>query len=441
MKILVLSNLYPPDILGGYEILCEQVVDRLRARGHQVEVLSTRNPQRTGPEQAQVHRLLQLYTPFSEKAGLQRHRRLRADLHNARQVRAFLRGRDFDLAFVWSQLRLGIGALRALQDSGLPTALTLNDEHLASYLPISFKTDADWGLASLAFKFPLACKPQARRLASWTLDRSIFAQNTLQGISLDHVTCISHRLKADLLARGLPIPNAKVIHQGIPIERFDPKDEPGALGVPAKVLYVGQLHHYKGVHILIDAMHRVAQQYPEQPPRLSIAGGGPEEYLAELHRRADEGPAQIDFLGKLPHAQLPALYREHDIFVFPSSWAEPFGLTHLEAMACGTPVISTADGGHGELVVDGQNSLVFPKEDAVTLAAHLQRLIEHPKLAKGLAERALEQVRREYSMERYVSDLELFLAEVKAAAPAKPPRASWRQLLDSRKRVRTRGKA
>jgi glycosyltransferase involved in cell wall biosynthesis len=108
---------------------------------------------------------------------------------------------------------------------------------------------------------------------------------------------------------------------------------------------------------------------------------------------------------------LSGVYREHDIFVFPSTWQEPFGLTHLEAMACGTPVISTADGGHGEFLKDGENALIFEKENPGQLAAQISRLISDNDLAGHLAATARAMVEQEFTLQRYVTDIEAFLQE------------------------------
>lgn len=97
-------------------------------------------------------------------------------------------------------------------------------------------------------------------------------------------------------------------------------------------------------------------------------------------------------------------------------WTEPFGLTHLEAMASGTPVVSTNDGGHAELLRHGQNALVFEKGDSVDLAAQIARLVSESGLAPRLAAQARRDVEQHFSLTRYIDDLEHFLA--RAAAPA-----------------------
>lgn len=396
MKITILSNLYPPHVLGGYEILCEQVCRLLAERGHRISVLTTDHRNRGiafQQHEGAVFRDLQLFRPFDQPAKADRWARFKTEAANHHRTRAILEIERPGLVFVWSQLRMTVGPARAAQEAGYPTVFTFNDEHPAAFLPASF----GW---------------MPKRLAAWLLDRTVLRRATWAGMKLDVTTCISRLLKNNLVRAGMPIEHSHVIYQGIPIENFPRRDSlfTAPLTSP-RLLYAGQLHAYKGVHTLIEAAHRLAAGGGFSGVAVSIAGDGPVEYRQRLEKLATEGRARIEFLGRRPHGELAALYRNHDIFVFPSVWQEPFGLTHLEAMASGTPVVSTADGGHGEFLEDGANALVFPKEDAESLAERLKRLLTVPGLASGLAETARRMVEQRFTLRRYVDDLESLLKQ------------------------------
>jgi glycosyltransferase involved in cell wall biosynthesis len=402
MKVLFISNLYPPNYLGGYEILCQQVCKDLERRGHNSVILTSTHGVKeatTGETSPNIHRILELFIPFDKHPdGLMRMRRWIVGRHNYALTRALVAKEKPDVIFIWSQLRLGLGSARAAHDSGVPVAYTFNDFHIAGYRPA-----------------PLGLKPKA--FGKYMADNWIFPGITFKGLNFRHATCISHMLKQRLLERGLPIRDARVIYQGIPVEQFSKKAEPGKIEHPPRLLYVGQLHPYKGVHTLIEAAHLVADRNISDPGsprpdlRVSIVGDGPEEYKKQLREKAAQGRANIEFAGKVAQPELPGVYREHDIFVFPSTWQEPFGLTHLEAMACGTPVISTADGGHGEFLKDGENALIFEKENPGQLAAQISRLISDNDLAGHLAATARAMVEQEFTLQRYVTDIEAFLQE------------------------------
>lgn len=404
MRILIITNLFPPHILGGYEILCGQVCRELETKGHEITVLASNHGCKQGANPSSVdgaHRLLRLYETFDRPARLSRRKRRRTSLYNYERTLDFLSRRTFDVAFIWSQLRLTLGSARAVRDAGLPAAYTFNDTHPLSYVgaPFGFTPRTLWRCAA---------------------DNLFFADVTIRGLRFDHATCISQRLKSDLLVGGLPIPNAQVIYQGIPLERFPLKPDPGHLGSPARILYAGQLHAYKGAHTLIEAISLLAGRIGGAALRLSIAGDGPVPYKKRLRDLADACPSDVSFLGKVPHNEIPSLYREHHVFVFPSEWPEPFGLTHLEAMASGTPVVSTTSGGHGEFLEDGHNCLAFPKADAAALAERLGRLLDDAALARRLAEAGRRVVEQRLNLTRYVAQLETFLAE--AARKGETPR-------------------
>jgi len=402
MKILFISNLYPPHYLGGYEILCQQVCEDLQKRGHNSVVLTSTHGVKeapTGEIPPNIHRILKLYNPFGRPAKLMRAQRWIVGRRNYGLTKAFVAKERPDVIFIWSQLRMGLGSAQAALDSGIPVAYTFNDFHVAGY------RSAQFGLTPKAF-------------GKYVADHWIFRGITFKGQDFKHATCISHMLKMKLLEKGLPIKDARVIYQGIPVDKFPKKAEPGKITHPPRLLYVGQLHPYKGVHTLIEAAHLIADGMKRNPgsPHLrlgvSIVGDGPEEYKRQLMKKAQQGHADIEFAGKIAQPELPGIYREHDIFVFPSAWQEPFGLTHLEAMASGTPVISTADGGHGEFLKDGENALIFEKENPRGLAAKISRLISDNELARRLAATARAMVEQEFALQRYVTDIEAFLQEV-----------------------------
>lgn len=391
MKILCISNLYPPHCLGGYEILCKQVCDRLARRGHDVQVLtSTHGLEDTGQKAvgSSVSRELELYIPFSEAARLARAKRRQTGRRNYRKTTACIQRLHPDRIFIWSQLRLTLGAAKAAEASGVPTFYTFNDEHIAGYLPAR----PGWN--------PV-------QMIRWVVDRLVYPDITLQGVQFTRATCISQQVKNNLLASGVAALNLTVIYQGIPIEKFPLKSGIGVIHKPVRLLYVGQLYPYKGVHTLLQAAHRLSGKFAVH---VTIIGEGPQEYTRQLQELAGSGPATVTFTGKYPHSKLSEMYRAHDIFIFPSIWQEPFGLTHLEAMAIGLPVVSTADGGHGEFLQDGYNAMIFQKENVEDLTEKIRVVIQDGCLRRRLARTARHVVEQRFTIDRYVDDLSMFLA-------------------------------
>jgi glycosyltransferase involved in cell wall biosynthesis len=382
-------------VLGGYELLCADIADRFRSAGHEVFVLTSMHEAGASPEGDGVFRVLKLYAPFSRTARMERGRRRKTYRHNRTVAAKHLAELRPDIVFVWSQLRLTTGAAFAAQQLGIPVAFTMNDEHIRSFVPCTK---------------PATLRKVARCLLDATLDRKI----TTRDLDLTHTACISDYLKQSLLKKGVPVSSAKVIYQGIPVEQFPCKSSAlGELHQPVRLLYSGQLHEYKGVHLAISALHQLEQQQPGRY-QLSIAGTGPEEYVQRLRSQAESLnlSSLVQFEGLVPRTDMARHYRENDILLMTSLWEEPFGLTHLESMASGTPVISTFRGGMKEFLVNEKNCLLFDPDRPEHLARQIERLVSDESLRTHLAKTALEEVGRCFSDERYAADLLQFLTQI-----------------------------
>jgi glycosyltransferase involved in cell wall biosynthesis len=113
---------------------------------------------------------------------------------------------------------------------------------------------------------------------------------------------------------------------------------------------------------------------------------------------------------------MPTLYRQAYALVVPSLCPEGLPRTTQEALACGTPVISTLTGGSVELVVDGENGLAFEPGDARQLAQQIRRLWTDPALAKRLGQAARTTIERRFTMDQMTSQVENYLAPLASQA-------------------------
>jgi glycosyltransferase involved in cell wall biosynthesis len=197
---------------------------------------------------------------------------------------------------------------------------------------------------------------------------------------------------------------------------------PPAPPVPAsrKVLFVGRVWEAKGVHTLVEALG-ILQRQGDRRPDLTIAG--PEEhpeYAARLRRRCEElgMTARVRWAGPVPRDSLLALYRDHDVLVFPSVYAEPFGIVQIEAMAAGCAVVGTGTGGSAEILEPERNALRFAPDDAEDLALQLHRLFAAPALVQRLREGGKQTVRSRFLGARMVDEIEAHLDEIARGARA-----------------------
>jgi glycosyltransferase involved in cell wall biosynthesis len=175
---------------------------------------------------------------------------------------------------------------------------------------------------------------------------------------------ISESTRDDLVARGVDGHHIRVIHPGVDCVRYRPDPAVGRTADPTFV-YVGRLKRYKNVDVAIRALALARKERPDL--RLDIAGGG--DHLAELRQLAADA-GQVDavrFLGFVSEEEKLRLFRSAWANVFPSP-KEGWGITVMEAAACGTPSIASDSPGLRDSVRAGTTGWLVPHGDAAALA-------------------------------------------------------------------------
>ena len=202
----------------------------------------------------------------------------------------------------------------------------------------------------------------------------------------------AHRI---LEARGLDRSRIQLLGHGVSLEEFaEARRRQGHDQVDAgAVLYVGALTHQKGVDTLLRAFAATAHC-----TRLTIVGDGP--LRAQLQQLADDLGVRprVHFVGRVDQARLADQYASHGCLVLPSrttpKLVEQFGRVLLEAMAAGCPVVASDSGNIPRVV--GDAGIIFPEDDTLSLARHLDALAVSPQKRAHLRECALARVRSEY---------------------------------------------
>lgn len=202
----------------------------------------------------------------------------------------------------------------------------------------------------------------------------------------DRILAVSEALKGRLVAEGCPAERIGVIPMGADLRGgFVPDGSPRQ---PAELLFVGRLVPGKGADILLRALPAILAGRPDAT--LTLVGGGPEQgKLAELARGLDV-EAWVRFMGPLPHAALPALYRRAALLVLPSR-EEGFGLVAAEALGCGCPVVASDLPVLRDLLEGGKAGGLFHPGDAVHLAQAVTALLADAELRQAMAERGRQQ--------------------------------------------------
>jgi D-inositol-3-phosphate glycosyltransferase len=202
---------------------------------------------------------------------------------------------------------------------------------------------------------------------------------------------------------GVSHDRLKTVHPGVDHDLFRPGDPASAraelgLGDEAVMLYAGRLQPLKGLSLALRALERLVRELSRDVVFLVVGGASGEageEEVTRLRALADTlGVAdRVRFLGPQPHARLPLFYRAADVVVV-CSHSESFGLSALEAHACGTPVVATAVGGLSHIVRDGVSGFLVDSRDPAEFAARLRSLLEGDGLRASLSAAAVHAARR-----------------------------------------------
>jgi glycosyltransferase involved in cell wall biosynthesis len=191
---------------------------------------------------------------------------------------------------------------------------------------------------------------------------------------------ISESTRDDLVARGVPAARVTVIHPGVDSRDLTPGPAGGRSSVPS-FLYVGRLRRYKGVETAVRALALVRRVRPDAI--LDIAGRGDDQpRLAGLARELGIEGA-VRFHGFVAEDTKRELLRRTWANVFPSA-KEGWGITNVEAAACGTPSLASDSPGLRDSVRDGQTGYLVPHGDAAALAARMIELAADPALVERM---------------------------------------------------------
>jgi glycosyltransferase involved in cell wall biosynthesis len=345
--VLVVSGIWPPDV-GGPATHAPEVASFLAGRGHAVRVLVT------------------------------------ADAPPAHC--------DYPVEWVPRSLRRGVRHVRIVQRAA---ALARRAEVVYSTGMLG-RSSAAAALARRPIVLKLTSDPayeRARRLGLARGDLRTFQCDRSPGTApfrlardaavrrAAHVVCPSAFLRDLAVGWGVEPRRVSVLPNPAPaVNGLRPRDELRAelgLTVPTLV-FAGRLTAQKSLDVALAAAERAGID-------LLVAGEGPER--AALERLA--GP-RVRFLGPQPRERVLELYRAADGALLSSSW-ENFPHAVVEALAVGTPVVSTAVGGVAEVVEDGVNGLLVPPGDPDALAAAIRRLVEDGEPLRAAAAPSVEQ--------------------------------------------------
>jgi glycosyltransferase involved in cell wall biosynthesis len=396
VRILVVSNLYPPAIRGGYEIECAGVVSYLRERGDEVRVVTS-----TKGSSEQDAGLVARVLPLLDNERSARLTAPAAALAGARAARNQIERFRPDLTFVWNGAGIPHAALHVILSSGLPTAFRVCQQWFGGlYVDDRFMKNL---VRDDRAKHPFGL-----------LARAV---NELPALRLERLESVPVAISwvSDFVRRSVVVPPslAPVLERTIN-PSTDRHDEFASVvrhpSAAPLIAFLGRLTREKGCDVLIEAVGIMGREGIR--PRVVLAGYGSPQDIARLRRVAElAGVADLcEFPGQLDTGEICELFGAATVLVVPSTWAEPFGMVVIEGALARVPLIASRVGGIPDILAEDDEILLVPALDRAELAGALVRTITRPAEASARAVRAAARAST-MSWEAYASATGAFVDE------------------------------
>jgi glycosyltransferase involved in cell wall biosynthesis len=371
MRVLFITNYFPPDDVGGAEIAAYNTCYGLRQQEVDASVLAI-NARLPIAED----RHYDIWGVPVHKISRQRYRFYNAlaqvfDFRVYQDVLAELRRIRPDVVHVHNVSGATLAPFVACKRLGVPVVLTLHDHWLLCPNNMLYRRDgtlcdpaAHSGACGRCFRRYdyWAGLPGRRRLFARLVDSvRLFISPSQKLVDL-HVAAGYDRSRFRVVRYG--IGHSLVQEPSNPLLRETVRQH----GLYHTLLFAGAVVETKGIQTIIDALPSLLR-YVDRC-RLVVAGSGDERFLAAL-KRFD--PTQVRLLGRMPFREMRALYATADLTLAPSVWYDNSPMVILESLLVGTPVLGSAIGGIPELIQEGQTGYVIAPGDAPALIESVVR--------------------------------------------------------------------
>jgi glycogen(starch) synthase len=407
MRILFLSNMYPPHVIGGYEALCEEAVEGLAKRGHHVSVLTSTYGYDKEFSEGNIHRLLSLEGDLQFYKMKDTWSYPKRKQRNLGHLYRLITIEKPDIAFIWGMWNLSKSL--ALEAERLMGGRVVY--YLANPWPIEANMHQQfWDAPATTF-----VRNIAKRLVRIPARMFLREEWERAPLKFEHAPCCSAAQRDQLLEAGVPLKDAPVIYEGVDLQNYLTQAEKRTYENKdvMSLVFIGILAEHKGVHTTIEALNQLSAEERKQV-HLTILGKGHHQYeerlrnLVSQHRLSD----LVTFHAPIPRTDLPEFMGGFDVLLLTSIWAEPLARIMQEGLACGMVVIGSANGGTAETIVHGENGFLFQPGNAVDLAEQIRKLLNNTSLQRSLAIGGRKTAEERFDINKMVDELEAYLEKV-----------------------------
>ena len=359
MRVLYCIETFLPHI-GGAQVLAYQFVSAMRNRGHEIAIVTSMSTLDQNSESTLDNIPVYRFPFFKVLAE----RNIVQIAETKKQVSALWKSFHPDLVHLNSTGPDNFFYLQESKAFSTPILVTLHG------LPMSSHFDKDD-----LFHVTL-------RAASWIT------------IVSEAVLSKARKISPDITSRS------SVIYNGLK----PPQTRPNLLNFDQPVLLgIGRLFPHKGFDLAVSSFSGIAHRFPMA--QLIIAGDGPSRTDLEEQTKCLQLTSRVSFKGWIPPENISELINQATIIIMPSR-REPFGLVALQAGQMARPIVATRVDGLPEVVRHNETGLLVESEDSQAIATAITYLLEHPKQAIQMGQRAKQWVQKAFSFERHLDEYE-----------------------------------
>lgn len=246
----------------------------------------------------------------------------------------------------------------------------------------------------------------------------------------DLILCVSKYTKNEIIDRvdGIETNHIKFLPNGVDINRFFPVENTSGFlnryNIPENsniILTLARIIRRKGHDTVIKCLPRLIKKFPNIQYVIAGPHRKKDTYLDELKLLAKELSVEnhIVFVDYIPDSDLNEIYSRSQVYVMVSRTyndigdSEGFGITFLEANACGCPVIGSTEGGIPDAVENNKNGLLVPADDIKSLTKAIEKFLEDESFRRKIIDQGIERVNNDFTWEKLTIKMVKYLIDIK----------------------------
>ena len=378
MKILTVTNYYPPHFIGGYEIACQETMDFLKEQGHEVVVVTSDYHK---PDTKEDGILRDMHLTNYNKTSLL-HKKS-DEYHNYRVMTDAIKTTKPDLVYFWSLRGIGLSVIQAAQKHNIPKVFEIGDFWMYGYMQKGSKLK--------------------QKINSFLP----FSKN--QNIQITPTICVSEWIAKEMREiyksdKTYVYPNAT----SIPRKKICKNNQ------KIRFIFVGRIDEKKGLDLAIETLNTFTLKHPNSEFSFDIYGDGEQVYVDKCKALAKPIASMVNFKGKVESRE--EIYSNASVLLMPTKEREAFGLVVIEAMAHGCAVIATNAYGPAEIIDHGENGILFDIQNPNDLLAQIEHIYFNSQYLDRLQENGYQHVLQNYSIPKVKSEVETLLKHIAGVA-------------------------